>query len=71
MNCCVIPAFGGGTSALADVTPSIATTAADGLENVERVPDVVLLYPDFTDITLDDTIQETRQLRNDFVDTLH
>ena len=46
-----------------DVTPMVTTTAAEGLEMVEREsPDVVLLHPDFTDMTLDNTIRELRRL---------
>ncbi len=45
-----------------DVTPVIATSATEGLEIVEReCPDVVLMHPDFSDISLSKTIQELRR----------
>ena len=45
-----------------DVTLPVATTAGEGLELVEREsPDVVLLHPDFTDMTLGGAIQELRR----------
>ncbi len=48
-----------------DVTPLVATTAAAGLEMVElESPDVVLMHPDFTDMTLGNTIQEMRRFTN-------
>jgi DNA-binding response OmpR family regulator len=48
-----------------DVTPLLANTASEGLELVEReLPDVVLLHPDFNDLTLGRTIQELRRFTN-------
>lgn len=48
-----------------DVSPVIVASAADGLEAVEREsPDVVLLHPDFNDLTLAKTIQEMRRFSN-------
>jgi two-component system KDP operon response regulator KdpE len=48
-----------------DVTPMIATTAARGLELVEQEsPDVVLIHPDFTDLTLTKIIQGLRCFSN-------
>ena len=48
-----------------DVAPVIAATAGEGLEAVEREsPDVVLLHPDFSDLTLAKTIQEMRRFTN-------
>jgi DNA-binding response OmpR family regulator len=48
-----------------DVTPLFAATASEGLELVEReLPDVVLLHPDFNDLTLGRTIQELRRFTN-------
>ena len=48
-----------------NVEPTVATTAAEGLEMVEREsPDVVILRPDFTDKTLSATIQELRRFTN-------
>ena len=48
-----------------DVTPMAVITAAQGLEMVgKEYPDVVLLHPDFTDMTLGKTIQELRWLTN-------
>ena len=41
------------------VTPLVATTAAARLEKVElECPDVELMHPDFTDMTLGNTIQK-------------
>ena len=43
----------------------VATTAAVGLEMVElESPDVVLIHPGFTDMTLGNTIQELRRFTN-------
>ena len=48
-----------------DVMLRIAPTAEEGLEAVEREsPDVVLLHPDFTDLTLGKAIQEMRRFTN-------
>ena len=48
-----------------DVDPLVATTAAEGLEMVEREsPDVVIMHPDFTDMTLSSTIGELRGFTN-------
>jgi DNA-binding response OmpR family regulator len=48
-----------------DVAPLMARTAEEGLELVEReTPDVVLLHPDFTDLTLGKAIQELRRFTN-------
>ncbi len=48
-----------------DVTPQIATTAGEGLELIEReLPDVVLLHPDFNDLTLKKSIKEIRRFSN-------
>src|ERR687891_47737 len=48
-----------------DVSPVIAATAGEGLEAVERESsDVVLLHPDFNDLTLARTIQEMRRFTN-------
>ena len=48
-----------------DVDPIVATTAAEGLELVEREsPDVVIMHPDFTDMTLSTTIGELRRFTN-------
>ncbi|MCH7890102.1 MAG: response regulator transcription factor [Gemmatimonadetes bacterium] len=48
-----------------DVNPIVATTAAEGLEMVEReAPDVVVMHPDFTDMTLSSTIGELRGFTN-------
>ena len=45
--------------------PTVATTAAEGLEMVEQEsPDVVVLHPDFTDMTLSGTIQEMPRFTN-------
>ena len=44
-----------------DATPLVATTAAAGLELVEQVlPDVVLLHPSFSDLSLSKAIKELR-----------
>ena len=48
-----------------DVTPQIATSAGEGMELIEReLPDVVLMYPDFSDLTLGQAIQEIRRFSN-------
>ena len=48
-----------------DVDPMVATTAAEGLEMVEREsPDVVVMHPDFTDMSLSGTIGELRRFTN-------
>ena len=48
-----------------EVDPIVATTAAEGLEMVEReAPDVVVMHPDFTDMTLSSTIGELREFTN-------
>lgn len=48
-----------------NTTPVIATTAGEGLELVERErPDVVLLRPDFDDLTLGEAIQDIRRFTN-------
>lgn len=48
-----------------DVTPVLAATAGEGLEVVEREgPDVVLLHPDFGDLSLGKAIQELRRFSN-------
>lgn len=48
-----------------DVTPLIATTAAEGLELLEQeAPDVALIHPDFTDMSLHKLIQELRDFSN-------
>ena len=48
-----------------DAAPLVATTASDGLEWVEReTPDVVLLHPSFSDMSLEEAIQELRQFSN-------
>ncbi len=48
-----------------DVTLQIATSAGEGMELIEReLPDVVLLHPDFTDMTLGKAIQEIRRFSN-------
>jgi DNA-binding response OmpR family regulator len=45
-----------------DTTPMKAATAGEGLELVEReTPDVVVLHPDFTDMSLGKAIQELRR----------
>ncbi len=48
-----------------DVTLEIATSAGEGMELIEReLPDVVLLHPDFSDLTLGKAIQEIRRFSN-------
>ena len=48
-----------------DAAPTFATTAAEGLEMIEKEsPDVVLLHADFTDMTLWNTIRELRRHNN-------
>ena len=48
-----------------DATPLIATSAGEGMELIEReLPDVVLLHPDFSDLTLGNAIQEIRRFSN-------
>ena len=48
-----------------DVDPLVATTAAEGLEMVERKSsDVVIMHPDCTDMTLSSTIGELRGFTN-------
>ena len=48
-----------------DATPLVATSAGEGLEMVEReAPDVVLLHPGFSDLTLGRAIQELRRFSN-------
>ena len=48
-----------------DATPLIATSAEEGMELIEReLPDVVLLHPDFEDLTLGQAIQEIRRFSN-------
>ena len=48
-----------------DVDPMVATTVAEGLEMVEReAPDVVVMHPDFTDMTLNNSIRELRRFTN-------
>ncbi|HZX49716.1 MAG TPA: response regulator transcription factor [Candidatus Paceibacterota bacterium] len=48
-----------------DVSPVTMPTAVEGLETVEREsPDVVLLHPDFDDLTLAKAIQELRGFTN-------
>lgn len=45
------------------VTPLVATTAADGLKMVEQeVPDLVLLHPVFSDMSMAEAIQRLRLL---------
>ena len=45
-----------------DVTPQITTSASEGIESIEQIqPDVVLLHPDFDDLTLAEAIQEIRR----------
>jgi len=42
--------------------PLIATSAGEGIEAIEQnQPDVVLLHPDFDDLTLSQAIQEIRR----------
>ena len=44
------------------VTPLVATTALDGLGMVERFsPEVVLIHPAFSGMSLSQTIQELRR----------
>jgi two-component system KDP operon response regulator KdpE len=44
------------------VTPLITTTACEGIEAIEHThPDVVLLHPDFDDLTLNQAIQDIRR----------
>jgi DNA-binding response OmpR family regulator len=46
-----------------DVTPWITTTAGEGIAAVEQnQPDVVLLHPDFEDLSLNVAIQEIRRI---------
>ncbi len=46
-----------------DVTPVAATTAADGMRLVKQgLPDVVILHPGFSDLTLSEVILELRRL---------
>ncbi len=48
-----------------DTTPVVATTAAAGLELVEQYsPDVVLLHPTFSDMSLAEAVQELRRFSN-------
>lgn len=48
-----------------EVTPLVAATAAAGLDMVElESPDVVLMHPDFTDMTLGNAIRELRRFTN-------
>lgn len=48
-----------------DVTPLVAPTASDGLEVVaQESPDVVLVHPDFVDMSLPKFIQELRRFSN-------
>jgi len=48
-----------------DSTPGVAGTATEGLEMVERMsPDVVILHPDFTDMSLSKAINELRGFSN-------
>jgi two-component system, OmpR family, KDP operon response regulator KdpE len=48
-----------------EVTPLIATTGEEGLELVEQeLPDLVLLHPDFTDLTMNTVIQGLRYFTN-------
>ncbi len=48
-----------------DVTPEVATTAADGLELLERTsPDLVILHPDFSDMSLSEALQALRRFSN-------
>ena len=44
-----------------DITPTVATTAAEGLEWIEREsPDVVLIHPSFSDMPMAKAIQDLR-----------
>jgi DNA-binding response OmpR family regulator len=46
-----------------DATMLVATTAAEGLRLVEQeAPDVVILHPGFSDISLAETLQELRSI---------
>jgi len=48
-----------------ETDPLVATSAVEGLELVEEEsPDVVLLHPDFTDMSLYNVIQELRRFSN-------
>ena len=48
-----------------DTKPHVATTAAAGLDSVDKVsPDVVLIHPSFSDMSLSDTIRELRGFSN-------
>lgn len=48
-----------------ETNPLVATSAVEGLELVEEEsPDVVLLHPDFTDMSLYNVIQELRHFSN-------
>lgn len=48
-----------------ETNPLVATSAEEGLELVEEEsPDVVLLHPDFTDMSLYTVIQELRRFSN-------
>ncbi|MBM3941945.1 MAG: response regulator transcription factor [SAR202 cluster bacterium] len=48
-----------------DTMPLVSSTASEGLELVERVaPDVVILHPDFTDMSLAQSIHELRRFSN-------
>ena len=48
-----------------DTAPVVATTAAAGLELVEQTsPDVVLLHPTFSDMSLAEAVQELRRFSN-------
>ena len=48
-----------------DATPLVATTALAGMELVEKEsPDVVLLHPTFSDMSLAEAVQELRRFSN-------
>ena len=48
-----------------DATPLVATTALAGMELVEKeLPDVVLLHPTFSDMSLAEAVQELRRISN-------
>ena len=48
-----------------DAVPQVASTALAGLELVEREsPDVVLLHPTFSDMSLAEAVQELRRFSN-------
>ena len=48
-----------------DATPLVVTTALAGMELVEREsPDVVLLHPTFSDMSLAEAVQELRRFSN-------